>query len=242
MVGTVGRRTGGRSSDGASGRDNSGQVDGRRSRWDNHRAQRRAEFVDVATNAVEEYGPSASTAQIADLAGVARPILYRHFKDKEDLHRAIAQRAVAMLIEQLTGRLSEVGSARELVTHTVDTYLQFLEKHPHLYRFVVQYAAFTRTGADVVADVKGALAAHIGTLFHRFLQRSGKDDILVDAMAFGVIGFVESVGNWWLENRTMERAPVSEMLCGSILRSIRGALKDRGLDLDPDEPLPWLQE
>ncbi|GAA1699309.1 TetR/AcrR family transcriptional regulator [Fodinicola feengrottensis] len=234
MAGAVGRKAGGGT--GAA-------VDGRRSRWDNHRAQRRAEFVEVATSAVEEYGPSTSTAQIADLAGVARPILYRHFKDKDDLHRAIAQRAVAMLVEQLTGRLSEVGSARELITQTVDTYLQFLEKHPHLYRFVVQYAAFTRTGADVVADVKGALAAHVGTLFHRFLQRSGKDDVLVDAMAFGVIGFVESVGNWWLENRSaMDRAPVSEMLCGSILRSIRGALKDRGLDLDPDEPLPWLQE
>lgn len=224
------------------GHKSGGRVDGRRSRWDNHRAQRRAEFVDVATSAVEEFGPDASTAQIADLAGVARPILYRHFKDKQDLHRAISERAVRMLVDQLTARLSEVGSARELVSQTVDTYLQFLEKHPHLYRFVVQYAAFTRTGADVVDNMKGALASTIATMFHRFLRHEGTDDELVDAMAFGVIGFVESVGNWWLEHRHMDRQGIADLINGSILRSIRGALRDRGLELDPDEPLPWLQE
>ena len=40
--------------------------DGRSTRWDPHRRERRLTIINAAIAAIEEYGPEALTAQIAD--------------------------------------------------------------------------------------------------------------------------------------------------------------------------------
>ena len=58
--------------------------DGRTTRWDAHRDQRRAELVLAAVRAIDQHGPDAGIADIAAEAGVSRPVLYRYFADKDD--------------------------------------------------------------------------------------------------------------------------------------------------------------
>ena len=79
--------------------------DGRRLRWIEHRAQRRAAFVTAGTVAIDRYGPEASAEQIAEAAGVSRTVLYRYFRDREDLRQAIADEAVAALVASLLPKL-----------------------------------------------------------------------------------------------------------------------------------------
>jgi AcrR family transcriptional regulator len=55
-------------------------------------AQRREQLIEVATKIFAEWGYSAATtAAIAEAAGVTEPILYRHFKSKQELFVAITQ-------------------------------------------------------------------------------------------------------------------------------------------------------
>ena len=65
-------------------------ADGRRLRWTQHRAERRAAFVAAGVEAIDRLGPDASAEQIAEAAGVSRTVLYRYFRDREDLRQAIA--------------------------------------------------------------------------------------------------------------------------------------------------------
>ena len=44
----------------------SGSDDGRATRWDQHRTDRRAELVEAAVAAIDTHGPAASIAQIAE--------------------------------------------------------------------------------------------------------------------------------------------------------------------------------
>ena len=54
--------------------------------------QRRDQLIAVATKLFARYGYDATTtAAIADAAGVTEPILYRHFKSKQDLFVAIVR-------------------------------------------------------------------------------------------------------------------------------------------------------
>jgi AcrR family transcriptional regulator len=54
--------------------------------------QRREQLIDVATKIFAKWGYTATTtAAIADAAGVTEPILYRHFKSKQELFIAITR-------------------------------------------------------------------------------------------------------------------------------------------------------
>ena len=76
----------------------SGTRDGRSTRWDPHRRRRRAAIIDAAVTAIEEYGPDALTAQIAEKAGVPRTHVYRHFEGKHALGRLGEPEEVAALV------------------------------------------------------------------------------------------------------------------------------------------------
>src|SRR5882757_1698979 len=70
--------------------------------------QRREQLIEVATKLFAKLGYEATTtASIAEAAGVTEPILYRHFKNKQDLFVAITRTVSeqtlsswAMLIKQ----------------------------------------------------------------------------------------------------------------------------------------------
>src|SRR4051794_35922710 len=54
--------------------------------------QRREQLMEVATRLFARHGYEATTtAAIADAAGVTEPILYRHFKSKQELFVAIVK-------------------------------------------------------------------------------------------------------------------------------------------------------
>lgn len=64
-------------------------------------AQRRQQLIDVATKLFARSGYEATTtAAIAAAAGVTEPILYRHFKSKQDLFVAIVRDVSRQTMEQ----------------------------------------------------------------------------------------------------------------------------------------------
>src|SRR3546814_16500714 len=79
--------------------------DGRASRWDDHREQRRTQLVDAAIIAIDRLGHQAGIADIAAEAGVSKAVLYRYFADKSVLHAAVGARMAEETMAQ------EIGSA-----------------------------------------------------------------------------------------------------------------------------------
>jgi len=54
--------------------------------------QRRAQLLDTAAEVFAVRGYSgATTAELAEAAGVSEPIIYRHFKSKKDLFIALVE-------------------------------------------------------------------------------------------------------------------------------------------------------
>jgi AcrR family transcriptional regulator len=63
--------------------------------------QRREQLIDVATKLFASFGYDATTtAAIAKAAGVTEPILYRHFKSKQELFVAIVRSVSDRTLEQ----------------------------------------------------------------------------------------------------------------------------------------------
>src|SRR5687768_5145804 len=63
--------------------------------------QRREQLIDVATKLFASFGYDATTtAAIAKAAGVTEPILYRHFKSKQELFVAIVRSVSDRTLQQ----------------------------------------------------------------------------------------------------------------------------------------------
>src|SRR3954454_19674994 len=133
--------------------------DGRSTRWDPHRQERRAAIIQAAITAIEAHGPDALTGQIADVAGVPRTHVYRHFDGKQALDLAVSRHAARQIGEEIRAGLATRGSAHDVIRASINSHLSWIEAHPNLYRFLAQHAyAVAATGAPT-DDAKAAFAA-----------------------------------------------------------------------------------
>jgi AcrR family transcriptional regulator len=216
--------------------------DGRATRWAGHRDRRRAEIVSAALAAIDEHGPGVSTEQIAERAGIPRPRLYRHFADADDLHDAIAQRAAASLMTELTPALSApTGTPRDIITLVVRTFVTWMTDNASLYRYVVLRTSGAGGGEQVIADVRSTVSGMLGDLLARYLVLFTLDPRAADPLAFGLVGMVESATERWLAapgqlSRDALVAQVSFWVWGVLDTMLRVV----GVVIDPDVPLPPL--
>ncbi|WP_116040510.1 TetR/AcrR family transcriptional regulator [Amycolatopsis palatopharyngis] len=218
------------------------EVDGRSTRWDVHKAQRRLEVLDAAVAAIEENGPAVGVKQIADRVGVPRPVVYRHFKDRADLDEQIRRRIIDSLMAELSPTLQPDGTVTESIRRAVDTYLGWIDRHPRLHAFLGENTRATAGGSPVVAGTKTAIAVQAGQLFSAVLARFGKDTDLAPAIAFGVVGFVDATVNRWLADRqrTLTGTQLAEFLTTSIWSLLDGNLKALGVEVDPQHTVAEL--
>ncbi|GAA4974489.1 hypothetical protein GCM10023205_46440 [Yinghuangia aomiensis] len=182
-------------------------------------ALRRLELLDAADRVVMRDGPDASMNTIAAEAGITKPILYRHFGDKDGLYRALAERHTEELALAIRAAVDPARghSPRERIQATIDTYLAHIEANPQVYRFLLH-----RAGAES-ADVHGHVTAYqrrVGEELARSFDPVGATGVLARAWAHGIVGMVQACGDWWLEEHPCERAELTvyltELLWGAL--------------------------
>jgi AcrR family transcriptional regulator len=197
-------------------------VDGRQQR----RAERRAEMVQAAMSAVRTHGPGVSVAEIAAAAGITKPVLYRHFDDRADLQSAVGRQAAAMLMARIAPALQIEGEPPEVIRGIVDAFLGGIEDEPELWRFVVHHPIERAPGAEIVDDAREQIARLLTTLLANPLAAAGRDTDSAQAWAQGLVGMVQSAGDWWLERRPMSRAALTDYLTSIIWGGLSGVLGD----------------
>ncbi|UGQ12833.1 TetR/AcrR family transcriptional regulator [Yinghuangia sp. ASG 101] len=194
---------------------------------------RRQDLLDAADRVVMRDGPDVSMNTIAAEAGITKPILYRHFGDKDGLYRALAERhtedlALAIRAAVRPGRRT---TPRERIRATIDTYLAHIEANPQLYRFLLHHA-----GAES-ADVRGHVTAYqrrIGEELAASFDPLGASGVLARAWAHGIVGMVQASGDWWLDEHPCDRAELTvyltELLWGALPAALATAADapDRG--------------
>jgi AcrR family transcriptional regulator len=213
-------------------------VDARRDRWSAHRAQRRQEFVDAALRVLETHGPELPMDAVAAEAGVTKPVLYRYFSDKAALVEALGERGSEILLKRLLPTINAGCPALESVRDGVGAYFAVLDEHPNLYWLLAQHVNRWVEGPDPVQRNKDFIARALAAVFGDYMRAFHLDSGPAEPWAYGLTGLVQSTGEWWLQRRTMSRAHVVEYVTQLIWAAISGLLREAGIVLDPDKPLP----
>jgi AcrR family transcriptional regulator len=195
--------------------------------------RRRKELLEAADRVVLREGPGASMNAIAAEAGITKPILYRHFGDKEGLYRALAVRHTDALLSSLRSALDCASDRRERIEATLDTYLAAIESRPQVYRFLTH----SEEGAGGADQGFGA-----GQLRTPLLRRLGEELAKVIAervepgpggeqaarvWGHGIVGMMYAAGDWWLRERPCSRAELVRHLA-DLLWGRLAVAGDRG--------------
>jgi AcrR family transcriptional regulator len=205
-------------------------VDGRSTRWDDHRAARRAQLVNAARKAVHRYGPGVSMDEIAAEAGTSKSIVYRYFEDKAGLRLAVSSAVVADMHDALRQAAEAAPTPLAALRAMVRVYLEMIEHSPHVYWFVTRTSiagvepaepadpADRRPGA--VGTAEAPLSAYLDSVIelvaHPFAQAAEVPPGVAAAWAAGAVGFVRGAGEWWLSHP--EERPEREDLTEQVTR------------------------
>jgi AcrR family transcriptional regulator len=182
------------------------------------RAVRREQFLDAADEAIRRDGPGVTMADVAAAAGVTKPVLYRYVADKGDLVQALAHR-YAGRIEALLEEGTRAGGPRQMIERTIDAYLGFIESEPGIYRFLVHHAP--SDSPDVALYLQrftAQLGDRISGIVTQELAAAGKQAAGAQPFAHGIVGMVQSAGEWWLAGREAAGAMTREQLVGHLTR------------------------
>jgi AcrR family transcriptional regulator len=199
-----------------------GVGDRRRTRWQGHRTQRRAELVLAAVAAIVEHGHDVDMEQVAAAAGVSKPVLYRYFADKAELWTAVGEHVARTVVDAVRPAVSTVDARRELVAAAVEAYLGTIEASPELYRFLMHSAGAPGL-PHIVEGAARTVATELAGVIGDRLRALGLDAGGAQPWAYGIVGLVQSVGDWWIvRGRPMSRAALTEYLTTLLWDGLAG--------------------
>jgi len=96
------------------------------------RLARRRQLLDAAMEVFVARGyHAAAMDEIAERAGVSKPVLYQHFPGKQDLYLALLDESVGRLVEEMSGQTLTVDAKY------VDDNLGNLVKDEDLSRYIL---------------------------------------------------------------------------------------------------------
>lgn len=186
--------------------------DRRDSRWDEHRRVRREQLVEATLAAVGKYGAGVGMEEIAAEAGTSKTVVYRHFADRTELHAAVCAHVAAQLLSELRAAMAIGGTPQSVLARAIETYLEFCEAAPEVYRFVVDTpeghnrAACGRAPAD---NLSGLVAEQAAAVLTRVLIAADRDTAVARPWGHGLVGLVRAAADWWL--RADRPTPRSEL-------------------------------
>ncbi len=184
-------------------------------------AIRREELLDAAVVAIRKHGSDVSMAELAEIAGVSRPILYDHFGDRAGVASALVERFATELIPAISDMFKESVPLREAVAKGINTFCMFVEKEPEVFRFM-----FEASGPDAAP---GAMNSALGQMFAASFSASlfavGRDPAMGDVWGHALPGAVFSAVEWWSATRTMPR----KTLVGHLTSMVADAFEASGV-------------
>lgn len=103
------------------------------------RAQRRTQLLSAAQRVFVEKGYHAAAMEdIADEAGISKPVLYQHFPGKLDLYLALIDEACSRIQDLVVAALNSSDDPKERVYATIAAFFQFVGEADGGYRLIFE--------------------------------------------------------------------------------------------------------
>jgi AcrR family transcriptional regulator len=162
--------------------------------------------------------------EIAFEAGITKPILYRHFRDKTDLYEALATRYTDAVAARLRRSMRGTGPPRELLRSGIDGYIRLVERETAIYRFLMERARLSRvSGEGPVENFMRRLGDQIGLVLGERLREAGLDGAPAEVWGHAIVGLVSASVDWWVDRRDLSRRRLVQYLTDLLWTGMAGS-------------------
>lgn len=159
-------------------------------------AERREQLLEVGREVFAAHGyDSALIDDVAQRAGVSKPIVYEHFGAKEGLYAAIVDRELEGLVSRVSESIAH-GTPRERFEGAVLAFMNYTREEPAGFAVLARDAP-TSLGRRGLTRVIDDLALRVSDIFRLEFTRAGFDPSISPIYAHALVGMVTQVGQWW---------------------------------------------
>jgi len=164
------------------------------------RSQRRRQLLGAAQEVFVAQGyHAAAMDDIAERAGVSKPVLYQHFPGKLELYLALVDQHAEELEQRVRDALASTTDNRLRVTASIQAYFDFVDTDGEAFRLV--FETDLRNEPAVAERVQRALQRCVEAIATTIAGDTGApaDEALL--LSVGLSGLAEISARWWLDSR-----------------------------------------
>jgi AcrR family transcriptional regulator len=142
--------------------------------------------------------------EIAERAGVSKPVLYQHFPGKLDLYLALLDQSVDELVETVRDALRSTTENKQRVAATFSAYFEYVESEGQAYRLVFESDLSNESAVrDRLERGQRECADMISPMIR---QDAGLDDAEAHLVSVAMVGLAQVTARYWLST-TREHIP-----------------------------------
>ena len=186
------------------------------------RDARRAQLLESALEVFVAQGyHAAAMDDIADRAGVSKPVLYQHFPGKLDLYLALLDQSCDTIIEACKEALASTDDNKQRVTATMHVFYDYVASAQGAFRLVFESDLTNENSVRERVDrVTRECAEAIAEVIH---EDTGLSDEESRLLAVSLVGMAQVSARFWLDTEGgIRQADAATLVSGLAWRGIRG--------------------
>jgi AcrR family transcriptional regulator len=186
------------------------------------RLARRRQLLDAATEVFVARGyHAAAMDEIAERAGVSKPVLYQHFPGKQDLYLALLDESVDRLVEAVTGAVRSTNDNRQRVNATFAAYFGYVAEHKGTFKLVFESDFSSDPAVRARLDEATQVCADLISQVIR--EDAGLADDEAYLLAIGMLGMAQVSARYWLSTLdTIPQEAAEQLVARLAWRGISG--------------------
>jgi len=187
------------------------------------REQRRQQVLAAALEVFSTVGfHAASMDDIADRAGVSKPVLYQHFPGKLDLYLALLDAGIEELMAASNAALTRTTDNHLRVSAMTRAYFEFIDDPAGAFRLVFESDLANEPAVRERVDAADQEIAR--QIAHVITEDTGLSDEQALLLASGLQGMTQVAARRWQreEAAVISRAEAADLISGLGWRGISG--------------------
>ena len=164
---------------------------------------------------------AAAMDEIAERAGVSKPVLYQHFPGKLELYLALLDESVDTLVETVRDALRSNPDPKQRVAATFGAYFEYVGGEGQAYRLVFESDLSNETA---VRDRLDRAQRECADMVRQAVREdAGLSDDEAHLLSVGLVGMAQVTARYWLDTRDhIPREAAEQLVARLAWRGISG--------------------
>ena len=157
---------------------------------------------------------AAAMDDIAERAGVSKPVLYQHFPGKLELYLALLDTHCDALIERVRGAMAATTDNKERIGGAMTAYFEFVDHESEAFRLV--FESDLRNDPAVRERVDRVERSCIEAITATIMGDTGVDKAPAEILAAGLVGAAQTSAQFWLASGRAVSKEAAEALMTTL--------------------------